>query len=309
MIEISDYDEFDYDYSTYWKDREYENKAEHLILDEIFNKVPSGDWILDIGGSYGRLADTYSGKYKHPIIIDYSLETLVKNKPILRERYPNIILIAANAYYLPFKNSSIDAALMVRVLHHLNQPDIYFKELNRVLKSGGVYIQEFANKIHLKARIRAILKGEIQIFSSKPYQQPAAGNFEGTKSESSIFLNYHPRHIRKLFKENNLKITGKYGCSFLRIPVLKQHINTRTLISLEKIFQKIFSWTNIPPSIFFAGKSVKKIGLERKYRDLKEILVCPKCKSVLSFSTNTASCKKCGSVYAKENDIWDFRVR
>ena len=87
-MEISNYDEFGYDYSTYWKDREYEDLSERNILEKTFEKIPSGDWFLDIGGSYGRLTDIYSKRFKKPIILDYSLETLNKNQNSLKSKYP-----------------------------------------------------------------------------------------------------------------------------------------------------------------------------------------------------------------------------
>ena len=307
-MDISDYDKFGYDYSTYWKNREYENLSEHIILEKIFQKIPSGTWFLDIGGSYGRLADTYYNRFKHPVILDYSLQTLIKNKNILQKKYPNIILIAANAYKLPFTDSSIDSALMVRVLHHLDEPDIYFKEIGRVLKSNGTYTQEFANKMHIKAKIRALLKRDFAFFSKKPYQQPTIGNFEGTNNQSSIFLNYHPAHVKKLFKLADIRIYKRYGCSYLRIPFLKRKFKTSMLIKIEIFLQKLLSWTNISPSLFFTGKSVKEVSHEKRFRYLEEILACPKCKSPLSFSENTAKCTKCGEIYSKEKDIWNFRI-
>lgn len=308
-MEISDYDKFKYDYSTYWKNREYEDLAEHILLEKAFEQIPSGNWFIDIGGSYGRLIDIYYDKFKHPVIMDYSLETLIKNKSHISEKYPKVILIAANVYKLPFAESSLDSALMVRVLHHLNQQDTYFKELRRVLKSNGIYIQEFANKIHLKARFRAILKGNFKFFNKNPYQQPAAGNFEGTKEQPSIFLNYHPRYIRGLFKKADLKIIRKSGCSYLRIPYLKEKLGTERLIKLERFFQKTLSWTNISPSIFFTGKSLKEIKEQKRFRSLEEILVCPECKNPLHFSQEKCKCIKCGRIYSKINDIWDFRLK
>lgn len=309
-MEISDYDKFKYDYSKYWKNREYENEAEHMLLEKIFSEIPSGNWFLDIGGSYGRLTDTYYKKFKHPIIVDYSHETLIKNKEKIKEQYPNTTLISANAYYLPFADSSLDGALMVRVLHHLNQPETYFKELNRITKSGGSYIQEFANKVHIKAKLRAILKGNFKFFNKTPYQQPNMGNFEGTKEQSSIFLNYHPKFVRELLKKNDFKVLKKYGCSYLRIPYLKNKLGTDKLIKIESLLQNILSWSNIPPSVFFVTKSTKSFESEKRFRTLEQILVCPKCKTSLLFSEKRDKCKcpECGEIFSKKDDIWDFRI-
>ena len=166
MTEISNYDHFDYDYSEYWKGRTYENESEKMILSEIFSNY-KGKWFLDVGGSYGRLTSTYYNRYSHPIVLDYSLKTLQKNYPIIQSKYPNTIFIAANAYKMPFKEDTFDGALMVRVLHHIEKPDLYFKELKRILYNNSVYVQEFANKIHIKARIRAILKKDFSIFNTE----------------------------------------------------------------------------------------------------------------------------------------------
>ena len=93
---VVNYDGFDYDYTTYWKNRAYENNAEHLVLDSLL-KNESGKWFIDIGGSYGRLTDTYSSKFDNCIIIDYSLKTLKKNNDLVVKSFPNTTLNAANA--------------------------------------------------------------------------------------------------------------------------------------------------------------------------------------------------------------------
>ena len=132
MTKVTDYDFFGYDYANYWSNRRYENEAEKILLTKIFSSK-NGNWFLDIGGSYGRLSSTYYKKYTNPIILDYSLQTLVKNKDILKTKYPNIQLIAANAYKLPFKDNTFDGALMVRVLHHIEKPSTYFEETSKSL--------------------------------------------------------------------------------------------------------------------------------------------------------------------------------
>jgi ubiquinone/menaquinone biosynthesis C-methylase UbiE len=53
---------------------------------------------------------------------------------------------------------------MVRVLHHIEKPEEYFKEAKRVFKKDATYIQEFANKVHIKAKIKALLKRDLSSF-------------------------------------------------------------------------------------------------------------------------------------------------
>jgi ubiquinone/menaquinone biosynthesis C-methylase UbiE len=308
--DISEYDKLDYDYSSYWTQRVYENLAEKNILNKIFSGK-RGEWFLDVGGSYGRLTSTYATHYKNPIIIDYSLKTLQRNRDLVKSKYPNVELIAANAYKMPFKQGVFDGALMVRVLHHIEKPAKYLEEARRVLKNNSYYIQEFANKVHIKAKMRAIFKFNFDFFSKKPYEQPIGTHLEGSqKEEGGIFLNYHPKYIQDLLESFNFDIKRKYGSSFLRSPIIKKLIGTELMLFLEKLMQNTLSWTNIPPSIFLETQLKKRDTKERDFKKLKEILACPSCKKDLTFeSDNLASCKNCSTTFSKKEGVWDFRVK
>jgi len=308
MNKIADYDTLDYDYATYWKGREYENMSEHFVLEKIFNSL-KGKWFVDIGGSYGRLTDTYYDRYTNPLIIDYSLKTLQKNYKYLKDKYPNIDLIAANAYSLPFAQNTFDGGLMVRVLHHIEKPQEYFKEVYRIFKPNATYIQEFANKLHLKAVLSSILKFNFKIFSKEPYQQPNKKNYEGARKGSSVpFLNYHTSWIVNTLNDTGFVVEGKYGCSFLRLNILKRILGTKLLLLLERFFQFAFSWSNISPSIFIKSKIQKDIQNEDVSSSLEDILVCPICKEGMEIKGGKATCNDCKKTFKKVQNIWDFRV-
>jgi ubiquinone/menaquinone biosynthesis C-methylase UbiE len=311
MPDISDYDKLDYDYSKYWQERLYENLAEKNLLNKIFED-DKGNWFVDVGGSYGRITSTYYNSYKHPVILDYSLKTLIKNKAVIKSKYPKVTLIAANAYKMPFKESSFDGGLMVRVLHHIEKPQEYFKEAKRILKEDAKYVQEFPNKVHIKAKIRALFRKDFSFFSEDPYKQPIGKNLEGSKKEDGgIFLNYHPAYIKSLLEKNDFVIKKKFGCSFLRSQTIKKLLGIDLMVFVEKILQKTLSWTNIPPSIFFETtlrkKETKKTTEQNS--NLEDILVCPSCKGELSFEKEGyAECKRCNLQFFKKDDIWDFRI-
>jgi len=309
MIEVSNYDFFDYDYSQYWKVRQYEDSSEKHLLEKIFNRK-KGTWFIDIGGSYGRLTPTYYNSYSNPVILDYSLRTLQKNYAVIKERFPNIEMIAANAYHMPFRDNTYDGGLMVRVLHHISEPGEYYKELKRVMHNGSSYVQEFANKVNLKASLRAVLHLNFKFFSKDPYQQPTSKNFEGTEvGEEAIFFNYHPSYVRKTLKSTGFNIVNKFGCSYLRIPILKKLLGDSLLLKLEYFLQKLLKTTNIPPSVVFETNLKKKTSKQScTDKNLRKILVCPKCLGELIFKDDTAHCKDCDKTYVKEEHIWDFRI-
>lgn len=307
MIEISNYDFFDYDYSQYWKSRKYEDAAEKKVLEKIFSRK-EGKWFVDIGGSYGRLTPTYYNSYTNPIILDYSLKTLQKNYPTIKKMFPNIEMIAANAYHMPFREDTFDGGLMVRVLHHIAQPVEYYKELRRIMHSGSTYVQEFANKVNFKASLRALLHFNFSYFTKEPYQQPTSKNFEGTKAgEEAIFLSYHPSHVRSMLSGQKFEIENKYGCSYLRSTTLKKLLGENFRIKIESVLQKLLKTTNLPPSVIFEAKLSGDNNVVQA-TDLKDVLVCPKCFGELDFYDNKAQCKCCDKTYKKEENIWDFRI-
>ncbi len=306
-MKISNYDEQSYDYSTYWNNREYENEAEKIVL-ERFLKNEKGNWFIDIGGSFGRNTPLYSNKYKQCIIGDYSLETLIKNRDEIVKRFPNTELIALNAYNLPFRENSFDGAMMIRVLHHISNPEEYFSELTRVLSPNSIYIQEIANKIHIKAALKHISKGDFSFFNHDQYQQPSQGNNEGGDGSKDVFLNFHPAMISKQLKEKSLKQIDRFGASYLRIPQLKKFIKPSILVNIERILQFIFKYTYIAPSIFIKFKSMKENKIIVEKSNLQDILCCPKCKGELEINVNDAKCITCSMKYEKKDNIWDFRI-
>ncbi len=277
-----------------------------MVLEDLLKKN-TGDWFLDVGGSFGRNLSRYYNRYQHPVIIDYSLETLIKYQAVISKTYPKTVLIAANAYKLPFKKQVFDGGLMVRVLHHIEKPDAYFKEIYRVLNGQAIYIQEFANKIHFKARLRSILRLDFSIFTLEPYQQPNQGYNEGTRGESTTFLNFHPQYIKNLMADEGFVVKKSIGASFLRLNLFKRLFSTKILTSIERFLQVTTSWMNASPSIFFlTEKPTLKEAIV--YKDLYDTLVCPACNGELVFAKDRAICRKCRSKFSQKNGIWDFRT-
>jgi SAM-dependent methyltransferase len=56
----------------------------------------------------------------------------------LQRNIANVMLLAASVYRLPFADSSFDAAFACAMLQHLAAPVSALKEMQRVLKPGGV---------------------------------------------------------------------------------------------------------------------------------------------------------------------------
>lgn len=245
-IDIANYDKGRFDYSKYWHSRQYEHKAELLALAKLLPK--SGQSLIDLGGGYGRLMEDYSSRFTKNVILDYS-ENLLQMGRIRTESagIKNVEFVKGNIYEVPFENESFDAALMIRVLHHLLKPQKALSEAARVLKPGGVLILEFANKIHLKARLKAFFRMNFKfIHNLSPYQQA---------KDDQIFYNFHPQQIREMLITAGFRIEKKIGVSNLRQPLLKKITPLAILLMAENLLQNLSTLTltrlNLAPSIFY----------------------------------------------------------
>jgi SAM-dependent methyltransferase len=98
---------------------------DRFLLD-VAAEIAPGTIVLDGG----------AGNCKHKNFFPHVRYLAFDMKPIKKRAYGDVDL-AANLYYLPFRTSSIPAAINVEVLEHLNEPLAALKELQRVLKPGG----------------------------------------------------------------------------------------------------------------------------------------------------------------------------
>jgi ubiquinone/menaquinone biosynthesis C-methylase UbiE len=307
--DITFYDQNKYDYSNYWKNRDYEHQAEVVALKKCFKGI-SGNWVIDLGGSYGRHTPQYYQLFHNCVLLDYSIDSLKKASEILhQQKIRNVHLIAANIYHLPFKDDVFDAALMVRVLHHLEDSPAAIQEISRIIASGGDFILEFANKHHLKAVIAAILRFDFRfIFSKEPYLIPSSGYREGLSEKSyGIIYNYNPNYIKNICCTNLLMLKRKLSLSFFRIRLLKKIVPPKVLIFFERIFQFLFSWSNSTPSIIYKFKKDSDLPSTQNSQSIESILACPACKSDLAYKGSRLKCQKCGLIFEKDGQIFDLR--
>jgi len=241
------------DYLSYWHNRDYENKAEVIALKSFFKFIPNPQKkvLVDIGAGFGRHAPVYQPLFKSAILIDPSQKLLKQAKKLL-VNHPHLSFRQGSAEKIPLKNASCDIVLLVRVIHHLPQINPAFKEINRILKPGGFFLLEYANKIHLKARIKAALKGDFHFSQKKETIDRRSASNKNPKSIA--FLNYHPQVIARELKKNGFEIISKRSVSNFRSPLLKKIIPLKMLLWGEKIAQTLLAPFNFGPSMFILAR-------------------------------------------------------
>ena len=67
-------------------------------------------------------------------------------------------MVKADAHYIPFKEKSFDCVFAGEIIEHLIDPATFLKEIERILKNGGLLVLTTPN-IHSWAYMKAILRG------------------------------------------------------------------------------------------------------------------------------------------------------
>ncbi len=99
-------------------------------LREALRGAP-GKHLVDIGGGTGNYAAALRAEGWDPVVIDRSPEMLA------RARAKGLETIEADAQALPLADESVDAAILVAMLHHVESPALALSEVRRIVRPGG----------------------------------------------------------------------------------------------------------------------------------------------------------------------------
>lgn len=259
---------------------------------------PRGNRLCEIGAGFGRLADFYRG-YDHIILIDYAVSMLrearehILNDPRLTNHVSRFTFAAADLYNLPLADNSLDTAVTVRVLHHVADIPRAFAEIARAVRPQGTYLTEFANKRHLKARLRyALTRRGDNPDSLAPYEFVKL-NFD-----------FHPRYIKQNLRAVNFAIQDRRAVSIFRIAWLKRLAPSNFLASIDGMLQSPIANLDLSPSIFLRAQSTKA-GAPTINPSLWK---CPACHSIdLAESSEAIVCHNCARNYPIIDRIIDFK--
>jgi ubiquinone/menaquinone biosynthesis C-methylase UbiE len=240
---LSQYDT-DVDYLSYWTARSYEHRAEVMALSRLLQGRRFGH-AVDVGGGYGRLSVLLCQYADRVTLADPSYRQLEIAGRYL-ERHPAIETRLTDAAHLDFEPASVDLAVMVRVLHHLPDPERELSEIARVVRPGGYAIIEAANVKHAVNRIRYWLNG--RRIPTTPVDIRSEAN---RTSESIPFVNHHPAVIARQLAACGLHVERVLSVSNLRQPALKRVMPERLMLAAEHAMQVPLAPLSFGPSLFF----------------------------------------------------------
>jgi SAM-dependent methyltransferase len=245
---------------------------------------------MEIGAGFGRLADLYRG-YDRVILLDYAISGLREAQQRLG-RAGRFIYVAANLYHLPVAPRSCDAVVTVRVLHHVADVPAALQEIVGVLRPGGVYLLEYANKRNAKAVARYLLRRQAwSPFGAEPYEF-AELNFD-----------FHPAWIARQLARAGLRVEAGLAVSHFRHPFFKRLASPESLAAADGAFQRVGAAWKLAPSIFLRSRLADSGG------DAPDALFrCPACGGLtLEQEPAALRCAACASVWPAVDGLYDFR--
>ena len=287
---ICDYEGSDYQ-SVFWDtgERAYEDAAEAVALKRLLPE--SGQLMLELGAGAGRNTPRFKN-FDRVVLLDFSMTQLQQAQSRLGSS-DDYIYVAGDVYKLPFVDGLFDTATMIRVIHHLKEAPQALNQIHRVLRSNGVFILEFANKLNLKAIIRYLLKRqEWSPFSREPVEFVPL-NFD-----------FHPKTIREWIAATGFRLERQLTVSHFRVRILKQLVPLKILVFLDSLAQLTGNLWQLTPSVF---ARMSKSG-DKPTEPVEGFFQCPECQqNTFTVTTDQLTCDNCGTKWGIRDGIYDFR--
>jgi SAM-dependent methyltransferase len=210
----------------------------------------------------------------------------------LGERY---VYVAADAYQLPFVPGLFDAVTTIRVLHHLADPLRALSQFRQVLRPGGAFILEYANKHNLKAILRYLLgRQSWNPFSLEPIEF------------ATLNYDFHPQAIRSWLGQAGFSVKRQLTVSHFRVGLLKRWLPVDLLVAMDSVAQRSGDWWQLSPSVFVLAQAAGDSPIAQPGTFFR----CPACGHYpLQDETPAMRCPACSRHWLIQDGIYDFRVK
>ncbi len=240
------YDDPEFDYQDYWQGRDYEDQAERQILRSWYPAIGKQEWIVDLGGGFGRLANEYQPWADRALLVEPSTKIIHEAKT---RNNPKLYLLQSTAENLCLHPQSVDVVQMVRVAHHCQDLPLALEKIYRALKSPGWLILEFPNKINGLMTFRNWLRGNFRFRQNLTSIDRRADQRQ--REEVIPFMNHHPEQVINWLSQTGFVVKKFYSVSNLR---RLNFIPTKWALGLDKWFWKLGAKIWWGPSIFVLAK-------------------------------------------------------
>jgi SAM-dependent methyltransferase len=304
LRQIADYDSNDYDYRTYWNGREYERWAEEQALGRLVPQLAAADWLVDFGGGYGRNARHYRHLTRHYVIADGSATNLRNAAVDLRADVAagRAFLVRCDLGALPFTAYAFDAALVVRVLHHLADIDGALAQMAATV--GGRFLLD----VPIKHHALALARDWRAVRGPGPLRTGSTGypfwNFRLSTIRNTLArLGFASRPVASV---NNLRRWDRH------LPGGAVRVLGPAVRAAELAVQRAGRGWFGPSQFLMAQRIPARQPMVREVPPgipaLAARMCCPACRGRLAWSTGVATCLSCEADYRWGGPVWDFTI-
>ena len=301
---VTDYDQNDYDYRAYWDGRDYEAWAEDRALERMVPLLGRPEWMVDFGAGFGRNAKHYRSRARRYVLVDYSTTNL---RNAARELAGDLdagraFLIRADLNRLPFADAAFDAAMVVRVLHHLPEMQAALVEMGRTIRDR--WLLDIPIKHHVLGLARAAVRGDLAAVRGP---QPLK-----TGHSETPFWNFRLSTVREqLYAAGwDTRLTGSVN-NLRRWDRALPPAVVRTLRPAVQAVETAArhggrGWWG--PSQFVYAQRNTTLPALPDTGSMPARMRCPACRGELAWTPDTATCRGCGTGYQHTDGYWDFTL-
>lgn len=167
----------------------------------IKQNIPSANKILDLGAGHGAFT-----KQLHEM--GYNVTAC--------DLFPEMFYFAEIeckkadiTVHIPYTENSFDVVIAVEVSEHIPDHEVFFNEVNRILKPGGYLLLSTPNILSFKSRIKFLFSGFFYSFGALEYD-----NYNGLQHVASLTIDqYNYIAVKNGFSNAEIDIDKKQNTS------------------------------------------------------------------------------------------------
>ncbi len=286
-------------YKQFWvgKQKAYLHQLESRILQKALH--PGGQLLVDVGCGYGRFAPLYLEQFQYAVMVDYSMSILQEAAAAHGHR-KNVLFVAADICKLPLREGVSDACLAIRVIHHLDDLNALFSEMQRALAPAGRFLYNYTNKRYVR-EIAKFLTGQAH---HRPFVR------EHTEVDPMLF-HTHPDCFKPLHETYGFSETKTWNAGFSHKLCGWAPSFLVPPVAFEIFLLRLTGWMKLLPLMYVLCTTRKDDSLPAppSLGRVTDCLACPRCRAFpLSEEPRGLRCSACGTSYPVRDRIYDFRL-
>jgi len=209
-----------------------DNPIHQRLLKAYYLAIPfiSGN-LLELGCGEGRGVELLAPKASSYTAID-KISSIIEK---LSSKFPEYNFEAGSFPPFPYEDNTFDTIVTFQVIEHIKNDHLFLKEINRVLKPGGLALITTPNiKMTLSRNpwhIREYTADQLENLCKKYFNEVEMKGVAGNEK----VISYHDRNrrsVQKIMKFDVLNLQYRLPASILRIPYdILNRVNRKKLQS------------------------------------------------------------------------------